>query len=171
MIFGPSWSHLDKKNFLWISNFFCEFFLSVLVIFYGKKILCLEMIFGPSWSIWDINFFCLKKNVSTLLGGFHHLALFFYGLNLRDLHQASGIWCKIGISSLLPQLDWPRSKKTGKITKQCYQTLFLGLMGFNTANNCKLHSDQVSRHSITKKCDFGPFFNFWPSPLKLDRGF
>ena len=106
-------------------------------------------------------FFCPKKNVSTLLGGFHHLALFFYGLNLRDLHQASGIWCKIGISSLLPQLDWPRSKKTGKITKQCYQTLFLGLMGFNTANNCKLHSDQVSRHSVTKKCDFGPFFNFW----------
>ena len=116
-------------------------------------------------------FFCPKKNVSTLLGGFHHLALFFYGLNLRDLHQASRIWCKIGISSCLPQLDWPRSKKTGKITKQCYQTLFLGLMGFNTANNCKLHSDQVSRHSITKKCDFGPFFNFWPSPLKLDRGF
>ena len=37
----------DKKNFL-ILDFFCEFFLSVLVIFYGKKISCLKMIFGPS---------------------------------------------------------------------------------------------------------------------------
>ena len=61
MIFGPSWSHLDKKNFLWISNFFCEFFLSVLVIFYGKKISCLKMIFGPCWSFLDMKFFLARK--------------------------------------------------------------------------------------------------------------
>ena len=62
-------------------------------------------------------------------------------------------------------------QKNGKIRKQCYQTLFFGLTAFNPQNNCKLHSDQVSRHSITKKYDFGQFFNFWPSPLKLDQGF
>ena len=69
-------------------------------------------------------FFCPKKNVSILLGGFHHLAWFFYGLNLRDLPQAFRIWCEIGISEGIPRLDCPRSKKTGKIRKQCYQTLF-----------------------------------------------
>ena len=169
---------MDLPDHFWTKKIFFEFW--IFLVNFSK---CFghfqwEKKFVPRNDFWtfliDLRhkiFFCPKKNVSTLLGGFHHLALFFYGLNLRDLHQASRIWCKIGISSLLPQLDWPRSKKTGKITKQCYQTLFLGLMGFNTANNCKLHSDQVSRHSITKKCDFRPFFNFWPSPLKLDRGF
>ena len=116
-------------------------------------------------------FFGPKKNVSILLGGFHHLATLFYGLNLRDLSQTSGIWCKNSISGIPSQLDIPRSKKTGKIRKQCYQTLFLGLTAFYTQNNCKLHADQVSRYSITKKYDFCPFFNFWPSPLKLDGGF
>ena len=130
------------------------------------------MIFGPSWLLWDINFFFgPKKNVSILLGGFHHLATLFYGLNLRDLSQTSGIWCKNPISGIPSQLDIPRSKKTGKIRKQCYQTLFLGLTAFYAQNNCKLHADQVSRYSITKKYDFCPFFNFWPSPLKLDGGF
>ena len=70
------------------------------------------------------NFFCPKKDVLLLLGGIHHLALLFFGLNLRDLHQTSGIWCEIAISGVPPQLDWLRSKKTGKIRKQCYQTLF-----------------------------------------------
>ena len=116
-------------------------------------------------------FFGPKKNVSILLGGFHHLGTLFYGLNLRDLSQTSGIWCKNPISGVPSQLDIPRSKKTGKIRKQCYQTLFLGLTAFYTQNNCKLHADQVSRYSITKKYDFCPFFNFWPSPLKLDGGF
>ena len=56
-------------------------------------------------------------------------------------------------------------QKLGKITKQCYQTLFLGLMTFTTQNKCKLHSDQVSRHSVSKKCDFDPFFDFsWSHP-------
>ena len=69
-------------------------------------------------------FFGPKKNVSILFGRFHHLAWFFYGLNLRDLPQAFRIWCEIGISEGIPWLDCPRSKKTGKIRKQCYQTLF-----------------------------------------------
>ena len=96
-------------------------------------------------------FFCLKKDVLLLLCGINHLALLFFGLNLRDLHQTARIWCEIAISGVPYQLDWPRSKKTGKIKKQCYQTLFYGLTAFNPQNNCKLHSDQVSRHSITKK--------------------
>ena len=116
-------------------------------------------------------FFGPKKNVSILLGGFHHLATLFYGLNLRDLSQTSGIWCKNSILGIPSQLDIPRSKIKGKIRKQCYQTLFLGLTAFYAQNNCKLHADQVSRYSITKKYDFCPFFNFWPSPLKLDGGF
>ena len=58
------------------------------------------------------------------------------------------------ISEWIYELDWTRLEKTGKIQKQCYQTLFLGLTGFNTQNNCKLHSDQVSRHSISKNSDF-----------------
>ena len=129
----------------------------------------LGFLFWPKFSKTGI--FCPEKDVLLLLGGFHHLALPFYGLNLRDSHQTSGIWCEIAISGVQPQLDWPRSKKTGKIRKQCYQTLFFGLTAFNPQNNCKLHSDQVSRHSNTKKYDFGQFFVFWPSPVKLDQGF
>ena len=113
-------------------------------------------------------FFGPKINVLILLGGFHHLATLFYGLNLRDLSQTSGIWCKNPILGVPSQLDIPHSKISGKIRNQCYLTLFRGLTAFNTQNNCKLHADQVSRHSITKKYDFCPFFNFWPSPLKLD---
>ena len=106
------------------------------------------------------SFFCPEKDVLLLLGGFHHLALLFYGLYLRDLHQTSGIWCESVISEIPSPVDWPRSKKTGKIRKQCYQTLFLGLTAFNTQNKAKLQSDQVSRQSINKKYDFGQFFDF-----------
>ena len=52
---------LDQKIFFENFEIFWWIFLSVLVIFYGKKILCLEMIFGPSWSIWDIKFFLPEK--------------------------------------------------------------------------------------------------------------
>ena len=118
----------------------------------------LGFLFWPKFSKTD--FFCPKKDVLLLLGGIHHLAMLFYGLNLRDSHQTSGIWCEIAISGIPSQLDWPRSKKTGKIRKQCYQTLFLGLTAFNTQNKAKLQSDQVSRQSINKKYDFGQFFDF-----------
>ena len=109
--------------------------------------------------------FCRKKCRFSLLDGFSHLACLFYCLKLRYLHQTSGIRCENLISRCLSHLDWTRSKKLGKIRKQCYQTLFLGLMAFNTQNKCKLHSDQVSRHFISKKCDFDPFFDFsWSHP-------
>ena len=169
---------MDLPDHFWTKKFFFEFW--IFLVNFSK---CFghfqwEKKFVPRNDFWtfliDLRhkiFFCPKKNVSTLLGGFHHLALFFYGLNLRDLHQASRIWCKNSISGVRSQLDWPRSKKTGKIRKQCYQTLFLSLTAFNTQTYCRLHADQVSKNLITKKYDFGPIFNFWPPPLKLDQGF
>ena len=140
----PKWPRYVPKNTIFHnltldcenSEFFSE-----------KNGLCLA--FGAKLS--KTKFFCPKKDVLLLLGGINHLALLFYGLNLRDSHQTSGIWCEIAISGPPSQLDWPRSKKMGKIRKQCYQTLFFGLTAFNSPNCCKLLSDQVSRHSITKK--------------------
>ena len=71
----------------------------------------------------------------------------------------------MSISGGIYGLDWTRLEKLGKIRKQCYQTLFFNLTPFNTPNHGKLHSDQVSRHSISKKYDFGPFFHFsWSHP-------
>ena len=116
-----------KKNFMSKNDFW-----TFLIIFRH------EIFFGP------------KKNVSILFGGFHHLAWFFYGLNLRDLHQAFGIWCEIGISLRLTHLDWPRSKKTEKIRKPRSQQFFLVLRVSNLQNNCKLPSDQVWQHSVHK---------------------
>ena len=52
---------LRQKIFFLNFDFFCEFFLSVLVILYGKKISCLKMIFGPCWSFLDMNFFWPEK--------------------------------------------------------------------------------------------------------------
>ena len=99
------------------------------------------------------------------MAGISHLALLFYGLKIRDLSQTFGIWPNISIPSVPTRLYWPRLEKTGKIRKKCYQTLFLVLTAFNTQNKCKLHSDQVSRHSISKKYDFGPSFDFsWSHP-------
>ena len=105
-------------------------------------------------------FFGPKKNVSILFGGFHHIAWFFYGLNLRDLHQAFGIWCEIGISLRLTHLDWPRSKKTEKIRKPRSQQFFLVLRVSNLQNNCKLPSDQVWQHSVHKNLVYGNFPSF-----------
>ena len=120
-------------HFVWKKNFMSKNdFWTFLIIFRH------EIFFGP------------KKNVSILLGGFHHLARFFYGLNLRDLHQAFGIWCEIGISLRLTHLDWPRSKKTEKIRKPRSQQFFLVLRVSNLQNNCKLPSDQVWQHSVHK---------------------
>ena len=62
-------------------------------------------------------------------------------------------------------LYWPHQEKLGKIRKQCYQTLFHVLTPFSTQDKCKLHSDQVSRHSIGKKYYFGRSFDFsWSHP-------
>ena len=63
----------------------------------------LVFLFRPKFSKTD--FFCPKKDVLLLLGGIHHLALLFYGLNLRDLHQTSGIWCESPISDFPSQVD------------------------------------------------------------------
>ena len=49
------------KNFFENFENFLRIFLSVLVILNGKKNFCLEMIFGPSWLLWDINFFLAWK--------------------------------------------------------------------------------------------------------------
>ena len=55
--------------------------------------------------------------------------------------------------------------KTGKNQKTVLPDTFLVLTPFNIQNKCKLHSDQVSRHSICKKYDFGPYFHFsWSHP-------
>ena len=109
--------------------------------------------------------FWQKKWLLSLLTVFCHLAQSFYGLKLRDLCQGFRICQNISISLVPTRLYWPRLEILGKIRKQCYQTLFLGLMAFNTQNKCKLHSDQVSRHFISKKCDFDPFFDFsWSHP-------
>ena len=94
-----------------------------------------------------------------------HLALLFYGLYIHELGQIFRIWCETLISGGIWHLDLTRLEKPRKIRKQCYQTLFLGLTAFNTQNKSKLHSDQVSRHFISKKCDFDPFFDFsWSHP-------
>ena len=101
----------------------------------------------------------------SLFVGICHLACLFYRLKLHYLHQTSGIRCEDLISGGVYHLDWTRSKKPGKIRKQCYQTLFVGLTAFTTQNKAKLHSDQVSRHSVSKKSDFKPFFDFsWSHP-------
>ena len=127
-IFSKCFGHfLWKKNFMSKNDFW-----TFLIIFRH------EIFFGP------------KKNVSILFGGFHHIAWFFYGLNLRDLHQAFRIWCEIGISLRLTHLDWLRSKKMEKIRKPRSQQLFLVLRDSNLQNNCKLPSDQVWQHSVHK---------------------
>ena len=109
--------------------------------------------------------FLPKKWLFSLLAGICHLAWFFYHLKLRYLPQTFRIRCENQISGGYSQLDWTSSKKLGKIRKQCYQTFFLGLTGFNTQNKCKLHSDQVSRHFINKKYGFRLFFDFsWSHP-------
>ena len=117
------------------------------------------------WPNFKNGIFCRKKCRLSLSPGFSHLAWLFYRLKLHYLHRTSGIRCENLISGVRSQLDWPRSKKLRKIRKQCYQTLFLVLTTFTTQNKCKLHSDQVSRHSVSKKCDFDPFFDFsWSHP-------
>ena len=47
-----------------------------------------------------------------------------------------------------------------KFRKQCHKTFFLDLTASNTQINLNLHSDQVLRHSIGNKYDFGSFFIF-----------
>ena len=47
-----------------------------------------------------------------------------------------------------------------KFRKQCHKTFFLDLTASNTQINLRLHSDQVLRHSIGNKYDFGPFLTF-----------
>ena len=57
--------------------------------------------------------------------------------------------------------------KTGKNQKTVLPDTFLVLTPFNIQNKCKLHSDQVSRHSISKKYDFKRFSIFHGHPLKM----
>ena len=96
-----------------------------------------------------------------------HLALHFYDLNIHELAQIFWIWCEMSISGGIYGLDWTRLEKPGKIRKKCYQTLFLVLTPFNIQNKGKLHSDQVSRHSISKKYDFKRFSIFHGHTLKM----
>ena len=142
-----------------------------MVIFYGKKNLFLEMIFGPSWSIWDMKFFLPeKKRFDTFRWVSPFSMIFLWS-------QSSGF--APSIQNLVRNWNFggdtparlPTLQKNGKNQKTVLPDSFFGLTAFNKAHHCKLHSDQVSRHSINKKCDFSPIFNFWPSPLKLDRGF
>ena len=142
-----------------------------MVIFYGKKISCLKMIFGPSWSFLDMNFFWPEKKLFDTFRWISPFSMIFLW------SQSSGF--APSIQNLVRNWNFggdtparlPTLQKNGKNQKTVLPDSFFGLTAFNKANHCKLHSDQVSRHSIDKKCDFSPIFNFLPSPLKLNRGF
>ena len=109
--------------------------------------------------------FWRKKDCFSLFGCISHLALLFYRLNIHELSQTFRNRCKILISGGPYKVYWTRLEKLWKIRKQCYQTLFLGLTTFFTQNKCKLYSDQVSRHFISKKGDFDRCFDFsWSHP-------
>ena len=107
--------------------------------------------------MWCPNFFCFCFDFL-----FVFVLILFYGLKIQESDQIFRIWQKIGIWRALTRLDWPRWEKLRKIWKQCYQTLFFSLTAFNTQTYSKIHSDQVWRHSISKKYDFGPISHFSP---------
>ena len=114
-------------------------------------------------------FFGPKKKVSILFGGFHHIAWFFYGLNLRDLHQAFGIWCEIGISLRLTHLDWPRSKKTGKNQKTPIPATFSCFEGFKPSK--QLQTSFWPSLTAFRSQNFGlrQFSQFSLSLLKMEK--
>ena len=129
--------------------------LKAMIFLYWK----MALVFGFGSKIKKRHFLA-KKWLFSLFSSICHLAWLFYCLKLPYLHQTSRIRCKNLISGWPSHLDWTRSKKLRKIRKQCYQTLFLGLIAFNTQTSYKLHYDQVSWHSVSKKYGFGLFFNF-----------
>ena len=69
--------------------------------------------------------FLAKKNpVFHFRLGCYYIARLFYGPNLHDLSQTSGIWCEKWISDFLPQVDRLRLKYTKNGRKQPFSGFF-----------------------------------------------
>ena len=76
-------------------------------------------------------FFLPEKNLfDHFSAGFYFIAWAVYGLNLRDLSQASGIWCKNQISGVQSQLDILRPPKNGKNQKTVLPDTFFWFDSF-----------------------------------------
>ena len=153
-------SFLDKKIFFLNFEFFWWIFLSVLVIFYGKKILCLEMISGPSWSIWDIKFFFARKKcfdtfrwVSSFGNPFLWAQSSGFEPNVRNLVQKSNFGRTI--PARLTTLQ-----KNGKNQKTVLPDSFFWFDGFQSTKSLQTTVWPSFETFYHQKVQFWPIFRF-----------